>query len=273
MPGLPEALYLPAGGGAFTPTALTRGPWNPGHQHAGPPSALLAHAIERAAGIERGQVARIAVDILRPVPLETTLRATARTLRGGRRVELLEATLTTEDGTECMRARAWRIRTEAVPLPDGAAASDPPPAGPYDLPTAPRPSFWTDDVAYFEALEWRFVHGDFELPGPAACWTRLKVPLVAGVPATPLEHLLVMSDAASGISAALDWTRYSFANVDFSVVLERPPASEWLAMDARTIPGDQGAGVCVGTLSDETGRVGVSTQALFVASVASDRAG
>ena len=260
-----DALYLPAGDGAFTPTALTRGPWNPGHQHAGPPSALLAHAIEAIAGIDGGQVARIAIDILRPVPLETTLHAAARVIRGGRRVEQVEATLTDAGGTECMRARAWRIRSEAVQLPAAAPAPDPPPAGPDGLATAPRPSFWNDEVAYFDGLEWRFVHGDFEQPGPAACWTRLRVPLVAGEAATPLEHLLVMSDAASGISAALDWTRYSFANVDFSVVLERPPATEWLAMDARTVIGDRGAGVCTGTLSDEHGRVGVSTQALFVA--------
>jgi hypothetical protein len=264
MADLPAALYLPARDGAFTPTALTRGPWSPAHQHAGPPSALLAHAIEAAGGIQDGQVARFAVDILRPVPVEATLRVDVRTLRGGRRVEQLEAILT-DGGTEVMRARAWRFRTSHVPLGDVAAAADPPPGDPTALPVAPRPSFWTDDVAYFDALEWRFASGDFEVPGPAAAWSRLKVPLVEGEPATPLEHLLVMGDAASGISAALDWTRFSFANIDFSVVLERLPAGDWLAMDARTVPGDAGAGVCTGTLFDQRGRVGVSTQALFIA--------
>src|SRR6185437_16208266 len=98
-----DALYLPAGDGAFTPTALTRGPWDRAHQHAGPPSARLAHAIEAAAGIEG---ARIAVDILRPVPVEQTLQAHAEVVRGGKRVELLEATLSA-DGVDVMRARAW----------------------------------------------------------------------------------------------------------------------------------------------------------------------
>src|SRR4051794_41951455 len=103
MTSLPPALYEPAGDGRFTPTALTRGPRNPAHQHAGPPSALLAHVIEAAAGIDGGQLARIAVDILRPVPVDGVVRAEARTVRGGRRVEQLEATLVTDgDGTELM---------------------------------------------------------------------------------------------------------------------------------------------------------------------------
>jgi hypothetical protein len=264
---MPDALYLPEGGGRFTPTELTRGPWNPDHQHAGPPSALLAHVLEAAATIEGGQVARMAVDILGPVPLAGPLHASASVLRGGRRIEQLEATLTAADGRPCMRARAWRLRAEAVPLPDGVVDVAPPPPGPHDLPGAPRPSFWTHDVAYADALEWRFVRGDFELPGPATCWTRMAFPLVAGEPTTPLEHLLVMADAASGISSVLDWKRFAFANVDFSVALERPPETEWLAMEGRTTIGDRGAGLCVGTLSDERGRLGVSTQALFVAAV------
>jgi hypothetical protein len=186
-------------------------------------------------------------------------------LRPGRRVEQVEATLGLADGTELMRARAWRMRAEALPLPAAATCVEPPPPGPEGLPAAPRPSFWTDDEAYFDALEWRFASGDFERPGPAAAWTRLRVPLVAGEPVTPVQRLLVMADAASGVSAALDWTRFTFANVDFSVALERPPEGEWLAMDATTHVGDRGAAVCTGVLSDARGRVGVSTQALFVA--------
>jgi hypothetical protein len=264
MSPLPPALYEPLGDDRFRATALTRGPWDPRHQHAGPPSALLAHLAERAGGIEGAQLARIAVDLLRPVPLAGELQGVATVVRGGRRVEQIEATLAA-DGVEVAHARAWRMRTEAVELPGGTAEPEPPPPGPDGLEAAPRPSFWTDDVAYFDALEWRFAGGQFERPGPAAAWTRLRVPLIAGEPVTPVEHLLVMADAASGISAALDWTTWSFANVDFSVALQRPPEGEWLAMDAHTHPGDRGAGVCVGVLSDTRGRVGVSTQALFIA--------
>jgi hypothetical protein len=80
----------------------------------------------------------------------------------------------------------------------------------------------------------------------------------------PLEHLLVMTDAASGISTELDWTRTTFANVDLSVALHRPPAGEWLGMDARTTLGGLGAAQCFADLYDERGRIGRSSQSLFV---------
>ena len=73
-----------------------------------------------------------------------------------------------------------------------------------------------------------------------------------------------MADAASGISSTLDWTRFDFVNVDYSVALERQPEGEWLAMDAVTRPGRRGVGVCTAVLSDTTGRIGSSSQTLVV---------
>src|SRR4051794_1223872 len=201
------ALYH-LGGGTPVPRELTRGPGGPGHQHAGPPSALLARAIAGIGGIEGGQIARIGFDILRPVPI-APLRLETRVLRPGRRVEQLEAVLAdAASGDELMRARAWRIRAQDVALPGALGEPDAAPPAPDGLPVAPRPAFWTTPVAYFDALEWRFFHGEFDAPGPAGAWTRLRVPLVADEPTTPLEHLLVMGDAASGISATLDWQRW-----------------------------------------------------------------
>ena len=50
-------------------TELTRGPWDPGAQHAGPPSALLGREIERLEDAEEFQVGRVTFEILRPVPI------------------------------------------------------------------------------------------------------------------------------------------------------------------------------------------------------------
>ena len=260
----PEALYVPDGGRLLS-TELTRGPWSPDHQHAGPPSALLAHAIEAAAGIEGGQLTRIAVDILRPVPI-APLRLEVRRLRPGKRVEMLEATLVLDGhDTPLMRASAWRMAVADVDLPPELPPPDPPPPGPEGLSDYGQPAFFSDPIAYHAVLEWRFVHGDWDGAGPACAWTRLRYPLIAGEPTTPVEHLLVMADAASGISAVLDWKAYAFINVDFTVHLERPPAGEWLAMDAVTRPRTTGAGVATSVLSDREGRFGVSAQSLLVA--------
>jgi hypothetical protein len=263
MPELPTALYEPDGD-RFHPTGLTRGPWDPGFQHAGPPAALLARAIERAAGIEPGQIGRLGYDILRPVPLAPH-RVVTRTLRPGRNVEQIEAVLTdAEDGEALMRLSAWRLRREALELPAEIGAPDPPPPPPSGGASS-LPAFWTEPVAYHAALDWRFVAGSFDDPGPATAWTRLKVPLVAGEEASPLERMLVMADAASGISHVLDWTQWVFINVELGIHLERQPEGEWMAMDAVTRLGPTGAGLCTSVLSDERGRVGVSTQSLRVA--------
>ncbi len=85
-----------------------------------------------------------------------------------------------------------------------------------------------------------------------------------GEPITPLQHLLVMTDAASGVSAVLDWTRATFANVDLTVALVRPPSREWLGVDAAATLGPGGAGQCFADFHDARGRIGRSAQALFV---------
>jgi hypothetical protein len=140
---------------------------------------------------------------------------------------------------------------------------------------APRPvedsraeaaGFFTQEVAYHRALDWRFAAGSFNAPGPAAAWTRAECELVAGEPMSPLEHLLVMTDAASGISAVLDWTTATFANVDLTVSLTRPPRGEWLGMEARTTLGGSGAAQCFAVLYDADGAIGRSAQSLFVSS-------
>lgn len=267
---LPHSAFFDRDGDRWLPTALTRGPWDPGFQHAGPPAALLARAVEAISGMSGGgggggQTVRLSYDILRPVPV-APLHLATRVLRPGRRVELLEATLVLddEDATPVMRATAWRMRREAIGLPADASVASPPPPS-FETGRPGNFGFWTQDVAYHRALDWRFVAGNFDEPGPATVWTRLRVGLVSGEPATPLQRLLVMADAASGISAVLDWSTYTFVNVDLGIHLLRPPEGEWMAMDAQTLLGPDGAALCTSVLHDTRGRVGSSTQSLMVA--------
>jgi hypothetical protein len=260
-----DALYE-IDGDAFLPSPYTRGPWSEEHQHAGPPAALLTRALARMPGIEGGQFARLSFDILRPVPL-TPMTIATRVLRPGRNVEQLEAVLSSE-GQELMVARGWRLRREPTVLPDGLSDISPPPAPPEDCPVSETLRFFKYEPAWADALEWRVLRGSWNEPGPAVAWTRMKVDLVGGESPTPLEHLLVMGDGASGISAALDWKDWVFINVDLSLALERPPEGEWLSMDATTRFADQGAAATLATYADRTGRVGTSSQALLIAHVA-----
>jgi hypothetical protein len=254
-----EAFYS-ADGDRFAPSELTRGPWDPDAQHAGPPAALLGRAIEACASREGAQVARITLEILGPVPL-APLTASARVARPGRGVELLEASLRGPDG-EVMRALAWRLGTVPVAL-DPAPPADPPPPGPAEgrardfFPVGERPGYHT-------AMELRFVHGGFLEPGPAMVWMRQRVPLVEGEPTSPLERLLVAADAGNGVSATLDWRRYVFINTDLSVHVKRLPRGDWVGLDAVTYPEPNGIGLADTVLWDEAGRLGRAAQTLVV---------
>jgi hypothetical protein len=256
MAGLMTAAFYRREDGRFVPSELTRGPWDPGAQHAGPPAALLGRAIERCEPREEMQVGRITLEILRPVPL-APLEVTARVTRQGRSVEFLEATLGGPDG-EVMRAAAWRLQESEVELetvePDAPGG---PSAGEV------RDFFPTgEQVGYHTAMEYRFVRGAFLEPGPATVWMRPRVPLVEGEEPSPLERVLVAADSGNGVSAALDYRAHLFINTDLSVHLLRMPAGDWVCLDARTYI--DGLGLTDTVLWDERGRIGRAAQTLLV---------
>jgi hypothetical protein len=254
--------------GRFRSTEHTTGPWSAGLQHAGPPSALLARAVRRLGGLPPNPLpARLSFDILAPVPV-ADLVVTARTLRPGRRIALAEATLAPADSADrpVMTLRAWLLRQAApdelgVPLPDTSAATAPAPAeGGQPM---PRPPDWRP--GYLDAIEWRWVEGSLQAPGPAAVWTRLRGSLVAGEEPDPVERLVAVADSASGISAVASPRRLLFVNTDLTLHLTRTPLGEAIWIRAATTLESIGVGRTDGTLGDQGGQVASSAQTLFVA--------
>jgi hypothetical protein len=198
------------------------------------------------------------------------VRVRGAVLRPGRRIELVEAVLCDAGDRPLMRATAWRMRTRSDPARTDLGGDGRPGDEQVPLPPPPEaarpeePAVFGRDVAYHRALEWRFASGTWSRPGPATAWTRPCCALVDGEEMTPLQHLLVMTDAASGISAVLDWSRATFANVDLTVALRRQPRGGWLGMAASTLLGNTGAAQCFADLFDEDGHIGRSSQSLFV---------
>jgi hypothetical protein len=257
-----EEAFFEIDGDRLVPSDLTRGPWDVNAQHAGPPAAVLGRAVERCEPREDAQVGRITFEILGPVPLGP-LNASARLVRPGRSVELLEASLSGPDG-EVMRATAWRLRTGHVDL-DPEPPADPPPPGPTE--GSVRDFFPVrEERGYHTAMEISFVKGGFLEPGPAMVWMRSRVPLIAGEETSPLQRVLIAADAGNGVSAALDWRRYLFINTDLSVHLKRLPEGDWVGLDAVTYPEPNGIGLADTVLWDERGRLGRAAQTLVVRS-------
>lgn len=263
-----EPFFEPDGDGAYVAGEQTRGPWDPGAQHAGPPAALIARELERLTDGRIGgpdgppaQVGRITLEILGSVPIGP-VRVEAQVVRPGRRVEMVEASLSDGGGKVLVRARGWRLRVGEVAftLPPGAPAGLP---GPDGATTAP---FFdtSQERGYHTAMDVRFLSGGFVEPGPARAWLRMRVPLVAGEEPTPLQRVMVVADVGNGVSAPLDWRRYLFINVDLSVHLHRLPVGEWIGIDAVTVPEPSGLGVSDSALYDQDGRIGRAAQTLLV---------
>jgi hypothetical protein len=258
-----EAFFTPDGD-RFLPGELTRGPWDPRAQHAGPPAALLGRAVERSNGRTGMRVARATFEILRPVPI-APLELTTKVLWSGRSVERVGASLAS-DGTEVMRLVAVLIRTTELDLPGGQLAPWPAAAPPGPEHGSPLPFFPTGSpVGYHTGMEWRFVEGAFLEPGPATVWLRMRHPLLPGEEPSPLQRVLIAADSTNGVSAVLDWRRWVFINTDLTVYLHRPPVGEWVCLQARTTVDGAGIGLAESIVHDLKGPVARGMQSLFVA--------
>jgi hypothetical protein len=256
----PTCFYEPLDqDGRYRATAATAGPWDPGSQHGGPPAALLATVIEAYRPVPGLRLARIAVELLRPVPVGDVV-VTAQLVRPGRRVRLVEATLEV-GGNPVALARAWQIASQPDLL--SAGPMSPPPDRP-----APGPVAFFDGstvvTGYAAAVEWRFVSGSFDALGPAAVWTRVRIPLIVGQPLSGLQRLLIAADSANGVSGVLPFSDWVFVPTALTVTVHRHPHGQWVFMQAETHLSDDGIGACLAILADADGSVGTATQPLVI---------
>ncbi len=251
----------------FVATAYSRGPWDPRHCHGGPVGALMARAVETGDGSgEEWQVARMTVELTRPVPVGEALTLRVEVERPGRKVSLVGAVLS-DGATEVSRVRALRIRREPLFLPADAERAAEWPMRPPESGRKERTTWAvTDDVAFHsDACEHRFVEGGWSDPGPAEVWIKLLVPLLDGETPSGLQRVMAAADFGNGVSGSLPYEDWLYINPDLTVHLLRPPQGEWVGMRSASRYGAFGAGLAESELFDTAGRLGRSCQSLFVA--------
>jgi hypothetical protein len=249
------SFFVELGPGRYRATERTSGPWDPRHQHAGPPSALLLGALERTEPRPEMVLARITIEILGAIPI-TEMEVSTEVERPGRSVELLAGELRA-DGRAVLRARAWRVLASPVTTGDG-----PVPVAIPETAEAPPPTLG-ETFGYAHAVEWRWARGGWEDRGPATVWTRMRIPVVDGEEPSPRQRVMVVADSGNGASNVLDWSRYVFINPELTVHFAREPAGEWVCLDAETRIAQSGLATSV--LSDRTGPVAHGAQTLLVA--------
>jgi hypothetical protein len=212
--------------------------------------------------------ARFTLELMRPVPLRP-LRMELRTVRPGKKVQLVQGSLFADD-VEVVRATLLRLRARPVELAEEAAAGEfvpmPPPGPPEPL----LPRFGDGlGTGFWNAVEVSRVGGVWDRPGPADMWLRLAVQVVAGEEITPFQRVAAAADFGNGIAAAFDRGRYSCINPDLTVTLHRLPAGEWVGLDSATYPELDGYGVAESVLQDERGRIGRGIQTVLVEEITS----
>jgi Thioesterase-like superfamily len=258
-----DAAYVDLGEGVFRASALTRGPWHPDHQHAGPPSAMICRAIERAAAKEGlAHLGRLTVNLLRPAPIGEC-RVEVATDYLGRNAGHYSGLLAAH-GKDIARFTALMQREDDLPVPDGTPLH-PLPRAPKTAHESPRASmsFPGIETGYFDLVETRLAEGKF-FNGPCAVWFRMNHPLVKGESPSPYQRVAVAADSGNGISAALNFHKYVFVNCDLTINLFRRPVGEWICLQSRSLFGGNGCGLAESALFDELGLVGRATQSLAV---------
>src|SRR5690349_16411551 len=176
MASVPPSFYVSLPDGGFDSQPSTPSAWSPVHQHGGPPSALLARAIEALPEADGRVIGRMTVELLGPGPVARVTVAT-NVVRSGRSVTMVEAVLTAE--RPVARATAWLFpstQTLAAPDPSGPGHS------PADGDDVPFPDSWSS--GYLDATEWRWVKGHVH-QGRATAWVRPLVHLVDDEPWSP----------------------------------------------------------------------------------------
>ena len=257
-----SAAYEALGDDVFRASELTGGPWSPEHQHAGPPSALICRAVERAAAAHGlGHIGRLTVNLLRPLPIGDC-RIALRADQVGRGAGHFSGKLTAGD-KEIALFTALAQREQDLPVPEATPGHPPPQAILPPAQSRPVTMGFDQDFGYARLVETRLAEGAF-FKGPSAVWFRLAYPLVAGETASPYQRVAVAADSGNGVSAALDFSRYVFVNCDLTINLFRRPVGEWVCLDARSWIGGNACGLAESALYDERGLIGRATQSLAV---------
>ncbi|GAA2606620.1 thioesterase family protein [Paractinoplanes durhamensis] len=250
-----ESYFERVGEHSYKPTAHVGGAWRTDEQHFSPLGGLIAHAIDRHRS-DGLVLARISYDILGKIALDEC-EITVETIRPGRTIELLEATVTIA-GRAVTRARAWFLAAHDTTAVAGTPIDRLPP--PESVEPWPMAELWTG--GYIASIEVR--RPADAVPGRTSAWITSELDLVAGEPVGPLATYLALVDTANGIAVRQEPTEWMFPNVDLTVHLHRQPEGRWTGLDTSVTFGPTGQGLTSTILHDVHGPVGSAQQILTV---------
>lgn len=235
------------------------GPWDPRMQHGSPPAALVVWAAENIPTPVPMRLARVTVDLMRPVPV-APLTIESEVLREGRKIQLCAVRLLA-NSVVVVGATVLKVKVQTHALPPEAAIL------PVELPGPEQSRIEHVDFSsspFVTGMSLRAARGRFGVPGPGAIWYRVDRPIVEGCAVSQAMRALVASDFCNGTSAVLDFQAWTFLNADLTVNFAREPVGEWILVDAESWIGPDGAGLAMARLADGIGYFGRAVQSLVI---------
>lgn len=255
------AMFEHDGSATFRPTSAAVGPWDRRIVHGSPIVALLAGQLTP----EENTLARLAVEILAPVPMEPlTLRLSEST--GGSRVQRRNATLLAGN-REVAAAVAVAVRRNDLELPEKALAHDSP-FDPAEVPPLTEPNRSAAEQVGWESFDSNtLIMSRFRVEGDRRThdWIRLAVPVVEGTTLKGSELAAAAADYASNaVVRQLPYDTWSFRSADLTLQLAREPIGSWVGLRSESLVQPVGTGFKTADLFDETGWVARTTSTLVV---------
>ncbi len=234
------------------------GPWG-AMQHGSAPAALAVWAAEAIPTKVAMRIARVTIDLMRPVPLAPlTLRT--EVLREGRKIQLCAVRLYADD-VVVAAASVLKVRAQAQHLPPEIA--DRPVGQPRPDASFPEPADFSASP-FVKGMSLRSARGRFGVPGSGAIWYRCDWPMIAGHAVSQAMRAVVAADFCNGTGAALDFREWIFLNADLTMNMAREPVGEWILLDGESWIGPDGAGLAMARLADQHGTFGRAIQSLVV---------
>ncbi|MGV7214351.1 thioesterase family protein [Bradyrhizobium sp. UFLA05-112] len=252
------AIYRVDGNSVVTsPNAA--GPWDPRMQHGSAPASLVVWAAERMATSVPMDIARVTIDLMRPVPVAPLTIAT-EVLREGRKIQLCGIKLLA-DGVVVVGATVLKIRRQALTLPDDVKEL------PVTLPP-PEQSLIEDGHAatspFVRSVSMRAARGRFGQAGAGAIWFRVDTPLIEGEAVSQAMRAVVAADFSNGTASTLDFRAWTYINADLTVSFARQPVGDWILLDGESWIGADGPGLAMSRLADRQGYFGRAVQSLVI---------
>lgn len=233
--------------GGFRARPHARSPWSTDLVHGRLVAGLMAREALSRHRLHEWQPTRMTTDLMRPIPMNGTIRITTEVRRLGGRLQVIEVlALTGEKVVACATIQALRPGEYTGDINVGPTSPvEVIPPDEIEVDPRPRP------IHLGEVR--RLVTG--HEPERRFTWFRDRATLIDGE----------MMDGFVRVAAGADWvspfssfvgSRLAFINADFTFYLHRLPVSEWIGFEIADYQVHNNVALSTCNLYDTSGRIG-----------------